>query len=121
MFTLAIDRAETRGQLLLERAELLGRFHDALARADVECDAFDRRSGDHARHWYARLVVTLSNRDLDALGEIIAALDRVEDGSYESCVACGADIDGEWHAEHQYSVHCSDCAVTADIATLVPR
>jgi len=111
-----IDRVETRRLLLLDRCDLLVRFHQALDRADNDYDAFDRLGGnDQAGHWYACLVSRLSDWDLRALGELLAALDRLEEGSYGSCAACGAVIDTQWLANHRYSATCSDCAVTMDV------
>jgi hypothetical protein len=75
-----IDRVEARRLLLRDRSELLARFHEALDRADSDYDAFDRLGGnDQARHGYASLVSTLSDSDIRALGELLAALDLLED------------------------------------------
>src|ERR1051326_6161955 len=74
-------RREIRTQLLRQRAELLIRYHDAVARADDQYELLDGTESDvDAERWYDAVVSTLTTADLRALGEVILALDRLDDG-----------------------------------------
>jgi RNA polymerase-binding transcription factor DksA len=106
-------RGEIRTQLLRQRADLLIRYHDAVARADDQYELVEGAETDvDAERWYEAVVSTLTAADLWALGEIIVALDRLDDGDYGSCMRCGGPIDGDWHAHHVYATACPGCAAS---------
>ncbi len=92
-----LTRHEIRHDLLIERGVLLTRYHDALERADAELDAREIDDSmdpeQYAEYWYAFVLSSMSDTDLHKLGEIIAALERLDEGTYGLCRTCTEEID----------------------------
>ncbi len=120
-----LNRHDIRHDLLVERGELLTRYHDALESADAELDAHeidDTLSPEkQAEYWYAFVLSSMSDRDLSKLGEIIAALDRLDDGTYGICRTCGDDIEDWALAANHVAQRCPDCEVTAETPVALLR
>jgi len=109
------SRYLARRRLLARRAVLLRHFHDALEEEDGELDARELEDGMLAAElWPTRVGVRLGD-ELELLHDVIAALARIDDGSYGTCSLCGGAIDDAVLDEVPTAVTCSDCAVTEKI------
>ena len=97
--------------LLARRAELvstLDRIEDALddePPKDWE-DRASERQGDE-------VLEALGQHDLDEVRQIDAALKRIEDGTYGTCVRCGNDISAERLTILPATPLCKACAAGA--------
>ncbi len=113
-----LKRHDLRHELLVERGVLLTRYHDALERADSELDAHEiddtMAPEEQAEYWYAFVLSSMSEPDLQRLGAIIAALDRLDDGSYGICRTCDDEIEDQVLAANHFALRCPDCEVTAE-------
>lgn len=108
-----------KNRLLQRRRDLLGRYHDELARATEELDSREIEGVENAVElWDARVLTILSNADADALGSIVAALRRLELGTYGVCVACGVGIEHPRLSVLPEASTCFDCAVDTERPTL---
>ena len=58
------------------------------------------------------LTLTLLESDEKLLGQIEAAIDRIDDGCYGRCDKCGADIPTPRLDAIPYAAECVQCAVT---------
>jgi RNA polymerase-binding transcription factor DksA len=82
-----------RDRLLARRIRLLHRFREATAAAadltaDREVELVDMANDQ----WEARVLSRLGDADSRQLGEIVAALRRLETGRYGTCIRCGTRI-----------------------------
>lgn len=97
---------EERWQQL--RDELYRDFSEKYDHADVASEAPD--PGDSS---FANLTVDLSNaeavRDLTELRAVVAALRRIEDGTYGTCTDCGMDIPLERLRVQAMAQRCAHC------------
>jgi len=67
-------------------------------------------AGDDAANTYARqLLLGLSERERDVLRQIDEALDRLEEGTYGECEACGEEIGEARLAVLPYATLCVEC------------
>ena len=83
--------------LLAQRTSLLAQLSDlrggAIGRAQASAEHFAEKEDSTAQLNTARdLELALDARDSDELDRVDAALRRIEDGSYGSCVDCGVEI-----------------------------
>lgn len=107
-----------RSRLFARRRELLARYHDQRALADEELDTREIEVIDNANElWDARLLTQLSNADLRTLAEIVAAIDRLNAGTYGKCVECGAPIGSGRLAALPEAATCINCATDASPPT----
>lgn len=103
-------RIESR--LLQRRAELMARYHDELALAAEELDTREIEMIDNANElWDARVLSALSHVDRHALQRIVAALRRLEEGTYGTCLECGIAIESARLFALPEAATCIDCAV----------
>ncbi len=104
-----------KNQLLQRRTDLLSRYYDEQARAEEELDSREIEMVEQATElWDARVLSLLSHADADALERIVAALRRLEDGSYGACVECGIAIDAARLSALPEAATCYDCALDAE-------
>ncbi|KIT16332.1 TraR/DksA family transcriptional regulator [Jannaschia aquimarina] len=102
------DIAARKDALLARRTELTGeiaRIEDQLddpAPPDWE-DRASERQGDE-------VLESLGTHDLAEIRAIDAALARIEDGSYGTCVACGKAISPERLDAVPTAARCRNCA-----------
>jgi len=61
--------------------------------------------------------LAVQNRNLaaDLLRQISAALDRIDDGSYGTCLSCGAEIQPQRLEAVPWASHCTRCQETLDL------
>jgi RNA polymerase-binding transcription factor DksA len=100
-----------REQLLARRSNLLARYRNQLDLADEELDSREIELIENAtEQWDARVLSILSDADVRALRDIVAAIRRLDDGSYGRCTACGAAIDPARLDAVPETPRCRDCA-----------
>jgi DnaK suppressor protein len=97
---------EERGQQL--RDDLYRDFSEKYDHVDVATEAPD--PGDSS---FANLTLDLSNaeaiRDLTELRAVVAALRRMDDGTYGTCTDCGIDIPFERLQVQPMAQRCARC------------
>lgn len=109
-----------KNRLLQRRQNLLARYHDELARAAEELDSREIEEVENASElWDARVLTTLSNADARALGSIMAALRRLELGTYGACVECGVRIEHARLLALPEVSTCFDCAIDGERPAVV--
>jgi DnaK suppressor protein len=78
-----------------QRRQLLLRYRDELDRADEQMELRDAEEVERAtEQWDASVVARLSDVDARVLGDVVAALRRLDDGTYGRCLTCGERIAG---------------------------
>jgi DnaK suppressor protein len=110
-----------RHQLLARRDELIAHYHDAIEIADGELDHRELEEGAAAsQHWEERVISLLAGPDvLHELAEVLAALSRIDAGTFGQCLACGCPIDSEILEADPATRCCGDCEITGEINTSV--
>lgn len=104
-----------RQRLMRRRADLLTRYRDELARADEEVETVEPELIDHANEqWHARVLSLLGETDARALATVVAALRRLDDGTYGKCVECGGPIGAPRLDAIPEAATCIDCATGAE-------
>jgi len=115
----AIDTDRFR-QLLLERREAVAGALENLQRenpgtladdaGELVSGSADQHPADTATETVDREIdYTLEEHDERLLGEIDAALARIDDGTYGKCVNCGAQIPEERLEAMPWATLCIDC------------
>ena len=89
--------AENRSSLTEDTGELVSSSADNHP-GDMATETFDRE-----------LDYTLEENSEHVLGEIDAALQRIEDGTFGRCANCGRDIDEARLEAIPYAMKCIDC------------
>ena len=103
-----------KNRLLQRRQDLIARYHDELARASEELDSREIEDVENASElWDARVLTTLSNADADALRSIVAALRRLDLGTYGTCADCGVGIEHARLLVLPEASTCFECAADA--------
>jgi RNA polymerase-binding transcription factor DksA len=107
-------KTRVRQRLLARRRELLARYHATLALAE-DAQAREIELVDAANdQWDLRVLSTMSDADAIALEAVIAALQRLEAGTYGTCTECGARIEAERLEILPEAPLCFDCADFAE-------
>jgi RNA polymerase-binding protein DksA len=113
----AIDTDRFREALLEERGRVeaaLDNLHEetsgTLYEDAGEETAYDNHLGDTATETYDReLDYSLEENSERLLGEIGAALKRIEEGTYGACTNCGKQIPEERLEALPWATSCIDC------------
>lgn len=102
-----------RQRLLRQRSQLLARYRDELERADEELATREPEDVERAtEQWDAEVLSRLGDADARALGEVVAALHRLDEGTYGICTSCSEEI-GEARLDALPTTQlCYDCADT---------
>lgn len=110
-----------KNRLLQRRRDLLARYHEGLARAAEELDSREIELVDNAAElWDARVLSRLGTADAAALARIVAALRRLDDGTYGQCAECGIAIDAARLAALPEATRCLECALDAEHPVFSP-
>jgi DnaK suppressor protein len=111
-----IDTKRVRERLAEERRALeaeLERLREDTSRSLEDAtdeDGSDTHLGDSATETYDREVeMTLEESLQSRLGEVDAAFERLEEGSYGRCERCGRTIAAERLEALPYATKCIDC------------
>jgi DnaK suppressor protein len=104
-----------RKQLVDKRAELLARVQEARSSEHSQEKEGAPDLGDRALETMSRdLLYQLSIGERDIVRRIDAALERLEAGTYGTCVHCGETVQkGRLHAV-PWARHCIDCQELQD-------
>lgn len=106
---------DPRDRLRARRTQLLTRYRDAGDRADEELATPARDPVDAAsEQWDARVLSEMSDTDARALDGVIAALDRLDAGTYGICAACRQPIEPARLQLLPEAAECADCARFAE-------
>jgi RNA polymerase-binding transcription factor DksA len=107
-------KTRVRQRLLARRRELLERYQTTLALAE-DAQVREIELVDAANdQWDLRVLSTMSDADAFALEAVIAALQRLEAGTYGACTECGARIEAQRLAVLPEAGLCFDCADFAE-------
>jgi len=100
-----------RNRLLQRRHQLLSRYHDGVARADEELEANESEEVERAtEQWDARVLSSLGDNDVRELTGIVAAIRRIDEGTYGVCQHCDRRIEPARLAALPAATSCIDCA-----------
>jgi YteA family regulatory protein len=113
----AIDTDHFRELLLEERKQVtaaIQNIHDdhqgSMSDETGEDAVYDNHLADTATETYDReLDYTLEENSEHVLGDIDAALKRIDDGTYGTCTNCGKQIPVERLEARPYATLCIDC------------
>lgn len=114
------ERLDFFRKLLRERLEVLMRdagqnIGHLVDERESVADEIDIASMESNRDFSLRL----QDRDRRLVHKVQEALQRIEDGTYGVCVACGEDIDERRLMARPVATHCIDCKTEAE--QLEPR
>ena len=108
-------------ELLRRRHALLARYHGALERVDAELAEMDPEEIERAtEQWDAQVTSRLSDEDARALADIVAALRRIESGTYGICDECGEWIGDARLTAVPATTTCIECASLAERHAVAP-
>ena len=104
-------QAAARDKLLARRSQLLHRFQYANELADELAGDHNAEVIDRANdHWDAHVLSKLGDAETRQLSQVIAALRRLADGSYGTCVRCQRRIERGRLDTVPEATHCASCA-----------
>lgn len=94
--------------LLTERTRALVESADAeLEELEVEDDEAELL--DSSEDTQTEFHLRLRDREKVLLAKLRASLERLEDGDYGTCAACGGDIEVKRLVARPTAIHCIDC------------
>jgi DnaK suppressor protein len=101
---------EVKNQLLRMRAELLREVSESYATCRELGQDGVADIGDMSANAYSRDVLfNLSETQRQQIRDIDAALERIENGEYGTCMHCGEDIAPRRLEVRPFSRYCIDC------------
>jgi DnaK suppressor protein len=110
-----------RDRLLKRRQQLLSRYQDGVERADEEHETRDPEEVERASEdWDVRVQSSLGDADVRELAGIIAAIHRIDSGTYGICEHCDRRIEPARLAALPAATSCIDCATDYEHAQRVP-
>ena len=108
-----------RRRLVSRRDVLLLHYRDAVEKADAELDSREIEDGMVAVERWAAQIATFLSDEAGELRAIIAAIARIDSGTFGACRVCGGVIDETVIAASPSAVCCADCAVTREMPALL--
>ncbi len=104
-----------------QRHQLLLRYRDELERVDEQLSERDSEDVERAtEQWDATVVARLGETDAHVLGDVVAALRRLDDGTYGRCQVCEEDIGDQRLDALPTATQCIECATEALRPDLMP-
>lgn len=103
-----IPSAELRKRLEQQKAELTARVSGIKADLGRGLEADSKEQAVQLEN--KEVLDALGNEATSELAKISAALQRMDDGTYGVCTACGAEIDSRRLNARPYSSKCIACA-----------
>jgi DnaK suppressor protein len=89
-----MDTACIRDRLLRQRRQLLARYHDELEVIDEALSSPETEDVERAtEQGDSRSSSRIRDTDARAIGQVVEALHRLEDGTYGTCTSCGESIE----------------------------
>jgi DnaK suppressor protein len=108
-------KRKIRGRLEARRFALLARYRAELERAEEETAMLAAEQVEAAtEQWDARVLLRMSDMDAHALDSVIAAIRRLDEGSYGVCTGCGNGIETRRIDALPEAAACRECALSAD-------
>lgn len=118
MTTLPSDLRKIRDRLDARRATLLARYRDAFDRTEEELATPAHEQVDAAsEQWDARVLSEMTDTDARALEAVIAAIRRLDAGSYGRCAMCDQPIEPARLKLLPEAAECAECARFAEETT----
>lgn len=115
MHLTATKTRKIRDQLDSRRRELLLRYRSMLDRTDEEVDDRSPELIDTANdQWDVRVMNHMSDSDATALSKVVAALRRLEGGTYGICNECQRTIAPARLAALPEADRCAECAAESE-------
>ena len=109
------QQEQYRTQLLNKRAELLARVREARTSEHSQEKEGAPDLGDRALETMSRdLLYQLSIGERDIVRRIDAALERMEAGTYGTCLNCGEQVEKGRLQAVPWARHCIDCQELQD-------
>lgn len=99
---------ELRAVLVAKKKELSGRLDRITANVQRGFDADSKEMAKELED--SEVVDALGNEAREELAKISAALLRMDDGRYGSCLECGEPIEVDRIKAYPYADECIDCA-----------
>jgi DnaK suppressor protein len=115
MTQLELDNYRTTLQAKLTELTNGSRNRGALA-VEPTADEMDQTQGGQERD----MAVGICNRDTKLVGDLRAALGRLDDGTFGSCMDCELDISQKRLAAVPWAESCIACQEAADLRTDEP-
>ncbi len=110
-----------RQKLLRRRHALLARYFGELERADEELEPREIEEIERAtEQWDAQVLARLGDSDARALADIVAALRRIDDGTYGICDECGERIGAGRLEALPTATACIECASSSERTVAPP-
>ena len=107
-----------RKRLFERRRELLARYHNQLALADEELDSREIEDIENATElWDAQVLTHLTDGEAHTLAEIVAAIQRVDAGTFGRCLKCAAPISIARLTALPEAATCITCAMDVSLVT----
>jgi RNA polymerase-binding protein DksA len=104
-----------------QRRQLLLRYRDELERADEQLQGREAEEVERAtEQWDAGVVARLGETDARVLGDVVAALRRLDDGTYGRCLTCNEHIAEPRLEALPTAKLCIECANEARPAPRLP-
>jgi RNA polymerase-binding transcription factor DksA len=104
-----------RDQLEARRRALIVRYKDTLDLAEAELADPSPEMIDVANdQWDARVLTLMSRNDATSLERIVAALRRLEAGTYGICTRCHGRIGAQRLAILPEAARCTECATSVE-------
>ena len=108
-----------RERLLHERTQLLQRIAEQrgglVSRADMAADHFDNSFQSRAQIWTERQTeFAINEHETAELGDIDAAMERMDAGTYGQCTDCGVTIPPARLSAYPTAKRCIDCQTLAE-------
>jgi DnaK suppressor protein len=115
MTTESANMRNLRERLQARRLALLSRYQGALERADEELATPAHELVDVAsEQWDAQMLSEMSDVDARALEAVIAALQRLDAGTYGKCAVCGEPIEAARLRVLPEAAECVECVRFAE-------
>ena len=106
---------KARGVLDERRRDLLTRYRNTLDNVEEELSTPGHEVIDVANEqWDARVMSHMSDADAHALANVVAAMRRIEHGTYGTCSMCGGRIEEARLAVLPEAEVCYECASAAE-------
>jgi RNA polymerase-binding transcription factor DksA len=106
----SIKARRIRDTLHAKRDALLSRYRGELDRADEEQSQQSDLVDAASDQWDVRVLAAMSEADATALGDVVAALDRLDQHRYGACVSCGQRISPGRLRVLPQAAECAECA-----------
>jgi RNA polymerase-binding transcription factor DksA len=106
--------------LLRQRSALLRRYLGEVERAEELEAPLTEDVERSAEQWDAQVLSELSATDRRALDDIVAALRRIDDGTFGTCTECAERIAAARLEALPAAATCIECATTAERKSAAP-